>query len=158
MRALIYRVSGMLSVLLILFCSLAVNAQTQEQIDEVNAYEQKIELSQNDPGFDMQAAQQGLNQLKEAYGMIPASSQENPVNTVKPIPGTSVTDVIPVAANNSNDPQTDPLGLSNIPSRVEEIKDQIRVLTELIDTDPHALGLIKDLQTELDYIQGKDKN
>jgi len=156
MRALIYKVSGMLSMLLILFSALVTNAQTQEQIDEVNAFEQKIEINQNNPGFDMQAAQQELNLLKEAYGMIPASTQETPVTTVEPTPGTSLSEISPVANNSNGGSQAKPVDPNHIPTRVEEINDQINMLKGI--DDPRAIDMINDLQKELEFVQNKDNN
>ncbi len=155
MRALIYKVSGMLSMLLILFSALVTNAQTQEQIDEVNAFEQKIEINQNNPGFDMQSAQQELNLLKEAYGMIPASTQENPVSQVEPIAGTSLAEISP-STGNTGGSQAKPIDPNHVPTRVEEIEDQINMLKGV--DDPRAVDMINDLQKELEYIQNKDKN
>ncbi len=166
MRALIYRLIGLVPVVLLLFAATVSYAQTQEQLDEVRAMEQKIAANQNNPNFDLKAAQHELTLLKQAYGMeTPEGTQANPNNVTPTSSIGSLADQVNQSGTTPAVKQNDQVTpVSNRPpTPEEELADQIQSIQQLIawmeqfKDDPRAAQEIENLKSQLEFLQGGEK-
>ena len=84
MRATFTKLIYILPIMLV-FISLDLVAQTQAQLDEIKAYERKIEMNLDNPHFDVETAKSQLKALKQQYGVTTDKSAEtSPKNNGSP--------------------------------------------------------------------------